>query len=68
MQLLQNFFNMTHWLAEVDSPRPQDDPLRHPDIISMTPWQLADLPLSRPDDTPANPADPATEPSPARDI
>lgn len=60
MQLLQSFFIMTHWLAEVDSPRPQDDPLRHPDIISMTPWQLADLPLSRPGDTAANLADPAT--------
>lgn len=68
MQLLQSFFNMAHWLTDVDSPRPQDDLLSHPDIISMTPWQLADLPLSRPGNTTAHHADPATGPSSARDL
>ena len=68
MHLLQSFFNMMHWLAEDDFPRQRDDPLGHPDIVSMRPWQLADLPLSRPDEMAANHVDPAAGPSPARGL
>ena len=65
MHRFQIFSSMVRWLSEADEPAAQDDPLRHPAIASMTPREVADLPLAGPHRMAASRANGASLPSSA---